>query len=122
MTSHFADVAGAEIEPGYAKERGQGGTSPGGLDPAGSRSVSEGERTAILDSLHKERRALARAQLMGTLSASDAEYLEDLERYIDRWELQERAETSDSDEIWHKLREVAAQVLSLQAAVERTRR
>lgn len=87
--------------------------------PALSRSVSTEDREAILESLYEERTELTRARRLGTLSPADADYLTDLNRYIDAWEKDEGASSSD---VWKRLEAIASSVLSFQVDVERTRK
>lgn len=79
------------------------------------------ERDAILDSLYTKRAHLTSARRMGELTAAEQEYLEELELYIDHWEADEMR-TAASDEVWHKLDELASSLLSVHSEVARTDR
>lgn len=87
----------------------------------GAPRAERGERDAILESLYVERRALLRMKRAGDLSAADGEYLDELNRYIDRWEEPDvkAAETSD---VWSRLEEIAASLLDVRANIERHRK
>lgn len=85
---------------------------------AGSHEASAEEREAILTSLYNEREGLTRAKRLGEMSPGDAEYLVELNQYIDEWEAAE-TKTSASDDVWTKLDTLAQSMLAVQAKVER---
>jgi hypothetical protein len=83
--------------------------------------VGRGDRDAILKSLVAERSRLTRAQRLGRLSPADVEYLADLERSIDHWELDEVAQ-APRDDVWAQLEGIASSLLAVQAKIERSGR
>jgi hypothetical protein len=81
-------------------------------------SLKQSDREAILVSLYAERREVLRRQRLEPTNVADRDYLQDLSRYIDQWEMAEvRAEAKN--EIWDKLEAIAAALLDTQATVER---
>jgi hypothetical protein len=81
--------------------------------------ASDEDREAILRSLYAERSTLTRAKRVGRFTASDAEYLADLNQYIDRWEAPERQTQSDDNPVWSKLEALAESVVGIEAEIGR---
>jgi hypothetical protein len=80
--------------------------------------LMQSDREAILKSLYAERREVLRRQRLDPSNLADRDYLQDLSRYIDQWEMPEvRAE--EESEVWGKLESIAAALLDTQAKVER---
>jgi hypothetical protein len=81
----------------------------------GARSCSTADRDAVLLKLHEERRSLEARRREGSLPASEADYLRDIEREIDRLELAEEAERTENHPVWPKVEELLERVLGLQS-------
>jgi hypothetical protein len=81
--------------------------------------VPKDVREAILTSLYAERAELTRARRLGTITDANADYLADLNRYIDQWET---AEPAPAQNVWGDLEKLAASLLSLQTNIELRRK
>lgn len=106
------------VEGQLPQERREGAIS---LSPH-TESASAADRDAILSSLYAERSGLTRARRLGGLSPQDAEYLSELEAYIDHWEAAEAHEATQQDDVWRRLDEIAGSLLGVQASIEQQRR
>lgn len=76
------------------------------------------DREAVLAKLYAERAELMRVRRLGALSAHDGRYLQDLEKHIDEWEVEDPSPTDKAD-VWAKLETLTASVISLQTKIVR---
>ena len=76
--------------------------------------VPKDVREAILTSLYAERAELTRARRLGTITDANADYLADLNRYIDQWET---ADPAPAQNVWGELEKLAASLRALEANI-----
>ena len=74
------------------------------------------ERDALIRALYKDRSELVELELLGDIGPDDRFRLAELEREIDRWEVRDRA--NSTDDVWSELENIARDTLQLQTSIE----